>query len=288
MTVEVLSSDTSSVLEFQALTDLSAEIDVRLANSIFANHERARLDMKKQAEDISKKCDFINDNDDDDDDDDDDKNFPDDVSIKQESDNEIDDRETIHYASQRRESDDKIDEKIYKEPKLETAIEIEKQAIIDEEKFIKTELDANKVDLETFKEAEIRKIEDVFDEVKREEPLRDIENFFKDDNDIFDHDEISETDPKFITDFIDRTSFIVDTKNFIKDMGAAKMEIVDPTIKQEMEEDSIDADENKDEARDENSLMKKVKIKNEFLEEAEKLRKQVAKSYRKRVEKRMG
>ena len=97
--VEVLSSDNNSVLEFQALTDLCAEINVRLANSIFANHERAKLDMKKQAEDISKKYDFIND-----DDDDDDKNFPDavsikqesdfsdDVSIKQESDNEIGDR----------------------------------------------------------------------------------------------------------------------------------------------------------------------------------------------------
>ena len=113
--------------------------------------------------------------------------------------------------------------------------------------------------------------------------MKDIENFFKDDNDISDHDEISESDRKFITDFIDRTNFIADTKNFIEDMKTAKMEIVDPTIKQEMEKDSIDADENKDEARDENSLMKKVKIKNEFLEESEKLRKQVGKSYRKRV-----
>ena len=43
------------VLEFQALTDLCAEINVRLANSIFANHKRARLDMKKQEEQISKK-----------------------------------------------------------------------------------------------------------------------------------------------------------------------------------------------------------------------------------------
>ena len=77
--------------------------------------------------------------------------------IKQESDNEIDDRKTIHYASPRRESDYEIDEKVYKEAKLETAIETEKQAIIDEEKFIKAELDAKKVDLETSKEAEIKR-----------------------------------------------------------------------------------------------------------------------------------
>ena len=50
----------------------------------------------------------------------------------------------------------------------------------------------------------------------------------------------------------------------------------------------IDADEKKDEARDENSLIKKVKINNEFLEEVEKLRKQAGKSYRVRVKKRMG
>ena len=44
----------------------------------------------------------------------------------------------------------------------------------------------------------------------------------------------------------------------------------------------------KDKARDENGLTKKVKLKNEYLEEAEKLRKQVGKSYQERVKKRMG
>ena len=48
LTVEVLSSDNDSVLEFQTVTDLCVEINVKLANSIFANHERARLDMKKK------------------------------------------------------------------------------------------------------------------------------------------------------------------------------------------------------------------------------------------------
>ena len=43
--------------------------------------------------------------------------------------NNIDDRETIVYAFQKMESEDEIDEKIYKEPKLETAVEIEKQTV---------------------------------------------------------------------------------------------------------------------------------------------------------------
>ena len=54
---------------------------------------------------------------------------------------EIDSRETIPFAPRKRESVNEIDEKIHKEPKLETAVEIGKPAIIDKEKFIKTELD---------------------------------------------------------------------------------------------------------------------------------------------------
>ena len=79
---------------------------------------------------------------------------------------------------QKGKSEDEIDEKIYKKPNLETAVEIEKQAIIDEEKFIKTELVTNRVDLKVSQEAEIKKIQDIFDEVKEEEPLKDIEKIF--------------------------------------------------------------------------------------------------------------
>ena len=51
----------------------------------------------------------------------------------------------------------KLMKNIYKEPNLEIDVESKKQAIIDEEKFIKTELDINKVDLETSTEAEKKK-----------------------------------------------------------------------------------------------------------------------------------
>ena len=129
LTVEVLlSSDIDSVFELNN-PDLCAETNVRIANSIFTNHERARLDMEKPDEDISKKNGFFDDDDDDDHDDNNnnfpddvsikqESDFPDDVSIKQESDNESDDKETIPYASPNRESDNEIEEKIYYEPKL--------------------------------------------------------------------------------------------------------------------------------------------------------------------------
>ena len=52
LTVEVLSSDNSENLQFDALPDLCIGIGARLENSIFANHERARPGMEKRAEEI--------------------------------------------------------------------------------------------------------------------------------------------------------------------------------------------------------------------------------------------
>ena len=73
----------------------------------------------------------------------------------------------------------KLTKKIYKEPKLETSAEIEKQAIIDEQIFLKNELEQNKFDLKLSKEAEIKKIQNAFDEVKQEEPLKERKLFYR-------------------------------------------------------------------------------------------------------------
>ena len=61
-----------------------------------------------------------------------------------------------------------------------------------ERKFIKSELEQEKVDIQVSRESEIKKVKDVFD-VKEEEPLN-VENFFIDDNDIFKSEEISNAD----------------------------------------------------------------------------------------------
>ena len=63
LTVEVLSSDNSENLQFDALTDFCVKIGVRLENFMFANHERARLNIKKQTEKIRKKYDILDDED---------------------------------------------------------------------------------------------------------------------------------------------------------------------------------------------------------------------------------
>ena len=62
--VEIISKDNNEVLKFDALTDLCTEVGIRLGNVVFANHERVRLNMKKQTEEISKKYDFLIDDDD--------------------------------------------------------------------------------------------------------------------------------------------------------------------------------------------------------------------------------
>ena len=129
-------------------------------------------------------------------------------------------------------------------------------------------------------------MQDVFDEVKQKEPLRDIEKFFIDDNDIFDSNEISEADRQFIMNLFDRTIFIADAKKFVKDKEAAEMEIVDQPTKQKMEkkeQNETDNNEKQEGTRSENRLMGKVKVKNQFLNKVKKNRKRIRKSYLERI-----
>ena len=277
LTLEVLSTDNDSMLRFDALTDLCEEINFRLAKSIFPNQETACLDMKKQAEEISKKYDFF-------DDDDDDKIakeeidekkpyfdqpcFPIDVVIDQERDGEIedtDDRKTILYVSPRRESNNEFDEKIHKTSKTKTAVDIEKQVQIDKEKDIRTKLEINKVDIEASKDAEIKKIQDVC------ETRRANWNFFYwrqwfiwSGWDFWIHSR------RFIMDIIDRTTFIADAKRFVQDTEVVEMETADDEkCKMEKQrQDSIDKQERNERAAHENSLMRKVRVKSEFEKEA--------------------
>ena len=93
-------------------------------------------------------------------------------------------------------------------------------------KILKSELQQNKVDLKLSKEAEIKKMQDVFDEVKQEEQLKDIESFFIGDNDIFNNDEISEADRGFIMDLIGRTTFIANKKSLSRIRRWQKWELL--------------------------------------------------------------
>ena len=102
---------------------------------------------------------------------------------------------------------------------------------------------------------------------KEEEPLN-VENLFIDDNDIFDSKVISNADREYITDLINRANVIANAKKLIEESNVSKMEIVYPEEKriEKKEQMSIDDDEKRQNASAEKSLMKKVKIKNEFKE----------------------
>ena len=86
------------------------------------------------------------------------------------------------------------------------------------------------------------------------------------DNHIFESEEISNAGRKFIVDLINRTNFTADVKKFVEESNASKMEIVLPKENkiEKKEQISIDNDEKRENASIENSLMKKVKIKNKF------------------------
>ena len=146
-----------------------------------------------------------------------------DVKIK--SNTEMDGIEAIPYASLKREND--IDDK---EPKLGTSAEIEKQTAERERKIIKSELKQDNVDMQVSRESDIKEVHDVFDKIKEEEPLN-VENFFIGDNDIFDSEEIANADREFIIDLINRSNFIANSKKFIEESNASKMEILHPEVK---------------------------------------------------------
>ena len=155
--------------------------------------------------------------------------------------------------------------------KLETAVEIEKQTEERKKKIIKSELEQDKVDIPVSRESDIKKVQDIFDEVKEEEPLN-AENFFIDDSDIFDSEEISNAAREFIIDLFTRTNSIANAKKFVEESNASKMKIINPEEKniEKEEQMSIDDDEKRENTSVENSLMKKVKIKNKSNREQKK------------------
>ena len=114
--------------------------------------------------------------------------------------------------------------KIYK---LETPVEIDKQPVEDKKQIIKSELEQNKVDIQIAKESDIKKVQDVFDKVKEEEPIN-VENFFINDTYFFNSEEIFNSDREFIFDLINRTNFIADAKRFAEESNVPKIEIVHP------------------------------------------------------------
>ena len=86
-------------------------------------------------------------------------------------------------------------------------------------------LEQNKVDIQIREESTIKKLQDVFQEVKEEKSIN-VESFFIDGNDIFDSEEISNADREFIIDLINRPNLIVYAKRFVEESNASKMEIV--------------------------------------------------------------
>ena len=92
------------------------------------------------------------------------------------------------------------------------------------EKNIKSGLEQDKVDIQVSRQSDIKKVQDVFDEIKEEEPLN-VENFFIDDNDIFDSEEISNVDREFILLLLTAQILFPILKNSLKNQMSQKWKL---------------------------------------------------------------
>ena len=167
--------------------------------------------------------------------------------------------------------------KDYEEPVLETATEIKGKTKKDNQEFFETEEKINKVYFEATKKKEIKDTAETIDDVVKggEHLKQDTEDLFiYGDDDLSNYDEITPEDKRFIIDIVNQTNFNGDKQIFIT-YEDVTIEIlgVDSEINKENEQDEINKGEKKDEAVKENMIADDVKIKNEFSDELEKLKK---------------
>ena len=95
-----------------------------------------------------------------------------------------------------------------------------------------------------------------------------------DDDDLFNYDEITPEDKKFIMYIVDQTNFNGDKQIFKSDEDAIFDTVEsDAEIKKENEQDMISEGEKSDEAVKENMMVDEGKIKNNFTNKVEKLKK---------------
>ena len=102
-------------------------------------------------------------------------------------------------------------------------------------------------------------MQDIFDEVKEEEPLKDIENFFIYDNDTFDHDQISKMIGNILWALLIEILLLLIQKSLWKIWRKQKWNLlILPSIKKlKKGQISIDNNEKQDEVGNENCCNEK-------------------------------
>ena len=244
----MLSSRDSSNLRFQALTDLCAEINIRL-NVIFANNSRKKEEKIKQ-----------------------DYNFfePQQVEIQ---------HETDHFNGENENISNKIKRGDFEEFVPKTAEEIEAETEADNTNFLETAVEFNKVDIKVSRNKEEKEVTDLFDQIKKDEGQIDpeIEDLFIDDNSLFGNDDITDEDNTDM-ELIDRTDFSSDRKIFDVTHDL-KMDFVEneAVVKPEINEDIFE--EKPHDETEEDILMDSIEIKNEFQNGENKQKNQVGETY---------
>ena len=85
-------------------------------------------------------------------------------------------------------------------------------------------MEQGKVDIQVSRESGIKKVQDVSDEVREEEPLN-AENFFIDGNDISDNEEISNADRELLLILLTEKILLLMLKNSLKNQMRQKWKL---------------------------------------------------------------
>ena len=127
-----------------------------------------------------------------------------------------------------------------------------------EKKFIKSELKQDKLDVQVSRESDIKKVQDVFVEVKEEEPLN-VENFFMMTMTFLTVKRFLMQKGNLLLVLLTEQILLPMLKNSLKNLMCQKWKLFILKRKkiEKKEEMSIDDDENRENASIENSLMKK-------------------------------
>ena len=180
------------------------EINIRLANSTFANKSRVKEERIEQEIKISKKYNFF-----------------------KPLDDPAEQTENVALTS----NAENISEKIkggdnYKEFEPKIAEEIESEVAEENGDCVNAGLEENIIEIKATCQKEEKELGDLYDEiVQGKKPLDpEIEELFIDNNKIFESDDISEDDKKFILDSVDRTDFSFNTKIFDQDDDATTVD----------------------------------------------------------------
>ena len=274
LSIQILAENKSSFeTNFENLTNNVVEINLCLQNAILSNKSHKQNLKKKQETKIEKRFDFL-------------EEQSMDEKIEEKLNKSIIENKNIPLKKRRN--------RVWKIfPKNSEQIEAETEER--NENFLNTAMEFNEVDIAVSKEREDKKIEETIDEIVGEKKIiHNTEDFFIDESNIFENYNIEGEDKRFILDLTDRTGFSMDRNIFPEEED--KNEEIKPAIPKEEYKKYITIEDivmkneplpifKKNEEKNEGKKVidDKIKIKDQFHKQKDKLNKNEKLNFQQRL-----